>query len=186
MIYTSLEVINIFFLDCNAFSKSYIFQTCIQYHVYAKLCSIEILSSYIKQVSVGDMLTVQALITNPLDWQHFYEKISTIKQGDKTDFTVVTGEGDRLVGSGDIVEMEKWSNHSQYGFKIKINIKKQKSLTDRRIRGPGKIKTVAPEKKMAETIQAPQISAVSATMTPQDMAAFKEMLKGSLTMDMAT
>jgi hypothetical protein len=156
--------------------------------VYAKLCSIEILSSYIKQVSVGDMLTVQALITNPLDWQHFYEKISTIKQGDRTDFTVVTQEGDRLVGSGDIVEMEKWSNHGQYGFKIKINIKKQKSLTDRRIRGPGKMKVPAPAEKMPEPVQstAPQVAPMTAAITPQDMAAFKEMLKGSLTMDMAT
>jgi hypothetical protein len=134
------------------------------------------------------MLTVQALITNPLDWQHFYEKISTIRQGDKTDFTVVTEEGDRLVGSGDIVEMEKWSNHGQYGFKIKINIKKQKSLTDRRIRGPGKVKVPAPEKisEPAPQVPAPQIPSMAATITPQDMAAFKEMLKGSLTMDMAT
>jgi len=133
------------------------------------------------------MLTVQALITNPLDWQHFYEKISTIRQGDRTDFTVVTREGDRLVGSGDIVEMEKWSNRGQYGFKIKINIKKQKSLTDRRIRGPGKVKASMPEQKMPEAVQAPapQIAPMSATITPQDMAAFKEMLKGSLTMDMA-
>jgi hypothetical protein len=158
--------------------------------VYAKLCSIEILSSYIKQVSVGDMLTVQALITNPLDWQHFYEKISTIRQGDRTDFTVVTEEGDRLVGSGNIVEMEKWSNHGQYGFKIKINIKKQKSLTDRRIRGQGKVKAPAPEQKMSQPaspqVSSPQIPSMNATITPQDMAAFKEMLKGSLTMDMAT
>jgi hypothetical protein len=87
--------------------------------MYAKLCNIEILSSYIKEISVGDMLTVQALITNPLDWQHFYEKLTTIKQGDKTDFTVVTGEGDRLIGTGDIVEVDKWSNRGRYGFKIK-------------------------------------------------------------------
>jgi len=155
--------------------------------VYAKLCSIEILSSYIKQVSVGDMLTVQALITNPLDWQHFYEKISTIRQGDRTDFTVVTQEGDRLVGTGDIVEMEKWSNRGQYGFKIKINIRKQKSLTDRRIRGPGKVKAPAPA-SVPEPVQvpAPQIASMTAAITPQDMATFKEMLKGSLTMDMAT
>ncbi len=155
--------------------------------MYAKLCSIEILSSYIKQVSVGDMLTVQALITNPLDWQHFYEKISTIRQGDRTDFTVVTQEGDRLVGTGDIVEMEKWSNRGQYGFKIKINIRKQKSLTDRRIRGPGKVKAPAPA-SVPEPVQvpAPQIASMTAAITPQDMATFKEMLKGSLTMDMAT
>ena len=134
------------------------------------------------------MLTVQALITNPLDWQHFYEKISTIRQGDRTDFTVVTQEGDRLVGSGDIVEMEKWSNHGQYGFKIKINVKKQKSLTDRRIRGSGKVKAPAPKLKIPEPspqVHAPKIPSVAATITPQDMTAFKEMLKGSLTMDMA-
>jgi hypothetical protein len=156
--------------------------------VYAKLCNIEILSSYIKEVSVGDMLTVQALITNPLDWQHFYEKISTIKQGDKTDFTVVTREGDRLIGSGDIVEVDKWSNRGQYGFKIKIDVKKQKSLTDRRIRGPGKVKIPAPDEKapVASGAETPQIAPVAATMiTPQDIAAFREMLKGSITMDIA-
>lgn len=155
--------------------------------VYAKLCSIEILSSYIKEVSVGDMLTVQALITNPLDWQHFYEKISTIKQGDRTDFTVVTKEGDRLVGSGDIVEVDKWSNRGQYGFKIKIDIKKQKSLTDRRIRGPGRIRIPIPAEKpiSAPTPEAPQIAPLAATIiTAQDIAAFREMLKGSVAMDM--
>jgi hypothetical protein len=153
--------------------------------VYAKLCNIEILASYIKEVSVGDMLTLQALITNPLDWQHFYEKLSTLKQGEKTDFTVVTQEGDRVVGTGDILEVEKWSNRGQYGFKIKIDVKKQKSLTDRRIRGPGKVK--APVEKPAPAVaEAPQIASVAATLiTPQDIAAFREMLKGSVTMDMA-
>ncbi|HYY65948.1 MAG TPA: hypothetical protein VE622_02335 [Nitrososphaeraceae archaeon] len=100
--------------------------------MYAKLCDLEILSNYITDLSVGDILAVQALITNPLDWNHFYEKISIIKQGDKTDFTIVTYEGERLVGSGDVKEVEKWSNGSQFGFKIKVRIKKQKSLTDRR------------------------------------------------------
>lgn len=156
------------------------------FSVYAKLCSIEILSSYIKEVSVGDMLTVQALITNPLDWQHFYEKLSTLKQGEKTEFTVVTQEGDRLVGSGDIVEVDKWSNRGQYGFKIKIDIKKQKSLTDRRIRGPGRIKMTAPAPvPPAPAIEAPQVAPLAATMiTPQDIAAFRELLKGSVAMDM--
>ena len=155
------------------------------FSVYAKLCSIEILSSYIKEVSVGDMLTVQALITNPLDWHHFYEKLSTLKQGEKTEFTVVTREGDRLVGSGDIVEVDKWSNRGQYGFKIKIDIKKQKSLTDRRIRGPGRIKMTAPAPVPAPAIEAPQAAPLAATMiTPQDIAAFREMLKGSIAMDM--
>jgi len=157
------------------------------FSVYAKLCNIEILSSYIKEVSVGDMLTVQALITNPLDWQHFYEKLSTLKQGEKTEFTVVTREGDRLVGSGDIVEVDKWSNRGQYGFKIKIDIKKQKSLTDRRIRGPGRIKMAAPAPvPAAPAIEAPQVAPLTATMiTPQDIAAFREMLKGSVAMDMS-
>ncbi|HXV45352.1 MAG TPA: hypothetical protein VD736_01630 [Nitrososphaera sp.] len=153
--------------------------------MYAKLCNIEILSSYIKDVSVGDMLTVQALITNPLDWQHFYEKISTMKQGEKTDFTVVTGEGDRLVGSGNIVEVDKWSNRGQYGFKIKIDVKHQKSLTDRRVRGPGRTKpaekpTTPPEAKSPQVVPL-----AAATITPQDIAAFREMLKGSVAMDMA-
>jgi hypothetical protein len=159
--------------------------------MYAKLCNVEILSSYIKQVTVGDMLTVQAVITNPLDWQHFYEKISIIKQGDRTDFTVVTQEGDRLVGSGDILEVEKWSNnHSQYGFKIKIDIKKQKSLTDRRIRGLGKVKVPKSSEKTIEpegTLIGQQATPVTATtaLTSQDMMAFREMLKSSVTMDMA-
>jgi hypothetical protein len=152
--------------------------------VYAKLCNIEILSSYIKDISVGDMLTVQALITNPLDWQHFYEKLSTIKRGGKTEFTVVTGEGDRLVGNGEIVEVDKWSNRGQYGFKIKIDIRKQKSLTDRRIRGPGKVKIE--KQSLTPIVEAPQVAATAATtITPQDIASFREMLKGSVAMDMA-
>ncbi|MCI0560836.1 MAG: hypothetical protein MN733_20320 [Nitrososphaera sp.] len=160
--------------------------------VYARLCNIEILSSYIKDVSIGDMLTVQALITNPLDWQHFYEKISTIRMGEKTDFTVVTREGDRLVGSGDIVEVDKWSNRGQYGFKVKMRVRKQKSLTDRRIRGPGrpaKAPAAPAEKpsKVPAELPAQVVAATNAvtTITPQDMSAFRDMLKGSLTMDIA-
>jgi hypothetical protein len=157
--------------------------------VYAKLCNIEILSSYIKEVSMGDILTIQALITNPLDWQHFYEKISVIRQGDRTDFTVVTREGDRLVGSGDIVELEKWSNHGQYGFKVKVMVKKQKSLTDRRIRGRGKTAKAPAKKKPEELAKVPQVVSAAATTTAaitlQDMANFREMLKSSLTMDIS-
>ena len=157
--------------------------------MYAKLCNIEILSSYIKEVSVGDLLTVQALITNPLDWQHFYEKLSTIKQGDRTNFTVVTKEGDRLIGSGDIVEVDKWSNRGQYGFKIKIDVKKQKSLTDRRIRSPGKVKITTPAEKTFDMSNAetPEITPVAAAtmITRQDIAGFREMLKGSIAMDIA-
>jgi hypothetical protein len=102
--------------------------------MYAKLCELEILSSYLSDISVGDMLSVQALITNPLDWHHFYDKISTIHKESKADFIVVTAEGDRIVGSGVVMDIERWNNYGQFGFKIKIMIKKQKSLTDRRLR----------------------------------------------------
>ena len=102
--------------------------------MYAKICGLEILSSYITELGVGDILSLQALVKNPLDWHHFYEKISLIKKGGKTDFTVVTREGDRLVGSGIVQEVEKWSNNGKFGFKIKVNITKQKSLADRRIK----------------------------------------------------
>lgn len=165
-------------------------------YMYARLCDIEILSSYISEVSVGDLLTVQALVTNPLDWQHFYEKISTIKKGDKTDFMVVTQEGDRLQGTGDIREVDRWSNHQgRYGFKVKISVKKQKSLTDRRTRIPRKVlQQQAPEKKLeitpAVTAAAlPQAAVIAATphtgINAEDVTAFKEMLKGSLAMDMS-
>ncbi len=160
--------------------------------MYARLCNIEILSSYIKEVSMGDMLTVQALITNPLDWNHFYEKIATIKIGDKTDFTVVTQEGDRIVGSGDIVEVDKWSNKGQYGFKVKLNVKKQKSLTDRRIRGPARTARTAsaalekPTRSQSPVpAQAVAAGGAMTILTPEDMTAFREMLKGSLTMDIS-
>jgi hypothetical protein len=102
--------------------------------MYAKICDLEMLSSYITDVVVGDILVVEALVANPLDWHHFYEKISTIKKGDRTDFTIVTKEGERLVGSGHVQELEKWSNNGKFGFKIKITINKQKSLSDRRLR----------------------------------------------------
>ncbi|MGI0037678.1 MAG: hypothetical protein ACRD99_04910 [Nitrososphaera sp.] len=159
--------------------------------MYAKLCNIEILQSYIKEVSMGDMLTINALVTNPLDWHHFYEKVSTIQKGDRTDFTVVTQEGDRLVGTADVVEVEKWSNQGRYGFKIKLDVKKQKSLTDRRIRGPGKIKPAEPATKVIEAhaeLPAQMVASASAltTMTPKDMNEFREMLKGSLTMDISS
>ena len=156
--------------------------------MYAKLCNIEILQSYIKDVSMGDMLTIHALVTNPLDWQHFYEKVSTIRMGDRTDFTVVTQEGDRLVGTADVVEVEKWSNQGKYGFKLKLDVKKQKSLTDRRIRGPGKISKTPPKieqvPKEVPTPLVPPAGSVTA-VTLKDMNEFREMLKGSLTMDIS-
>ena len=177
--------------------------------MYAKLCNIEVLPTYIKEVAVGDILTVQALIANPLDWQHFYEKVSTIKIGDRTDFTVITQEGERVIGFGNIVEVDKWSNRGQYGFKIKITVKKQKSLTDRRIRGSGKVKlsSVQPEKvsdaasasadEAASTIVPPAHSLTAAALpatskstttviTAHDINSFQEMLKESLTMDITS
>ena len=102
--------------------------------MYAKVCQIEILSSYLTDVSIGDILCVEALITNPLDWHHFFDMITLIKRESKTDFTIVTDYGERIVGSGVVMDIEKWSNNGQFGFKIKIKIKQQKSLSDRRIR----------------------------------------------------
>jgi hypothetical protein len=165
--------------------------------MYAKLCNIEVLPSYIKEVAVGDVLTVQALITNPLDWHHFYEKVSTIKIGDRTDFTVITQEGERVMGFGNIVEVGKWSNRGQYGFKIKISVKKQKSLTDRRIRGPSKVKlsSMQPENMSDAAGPAPVVvppphvltatptTTTNTVITVQDIDSFQEMLKESLTMD---
>jgi hypothetical protein len=127
-------VLQLYSRNIVVFSKSYISNIVDAIIMYAKVCQIEILSSYLTEVTVGDMLSVQSLITNPLDWHHFYDKISTIKKGSKTDFIVVTDEGDRIAGSGEVIDMEKWSNHGHFGFKIKIKIKKQKSSSDRRIR----------------------------------------------------
>lgn len=149
--------------------------------MYAKLCRIEILSSYIKEVSVGDMLTVQALVTNPLDWQHFYEKISSIKEGERTDFMVVTAEGERLQGYGDIAEMGKWSSKGQYGFRIKIRVRKQKSLSDRRTRAPRRLV----EKPAMEVRSRPAMISTEPEVSVEDVAKFKELLKGSLAMDIS-
>ena len=168
-------------------------------YMYAKLCNIEVLPSYIKEVAVGDILTVQALITNPLDWHHFYEKVSTIKIGDRTDFTVVTQEGERVIGFGNIVEVDKWSNRGHYGFKIKISVKKQKSLSDRRIRGPSKVRlssmqpgNVSNDTEPASVVVVPPAGLLTAApasttdvITAQDIDTFQEILKESLTMDMA-
>lgn len=167
-------------------------------YMYAKLCNIEVLPSYIKEVAVGDILTVQALITNPLDWHHFYEKVSTIKNGDRTDFTVVTQEGERVIGFGNIVEVDKWSNRGQYGFKIKISVKKQKSLSDRRIRGPSKVRlssmqpeNVSNDAEPPSVVVVPPAGLLTAApasttdvITAQDIDTFQEILKESLTMDM--
>jgi hypothetical protein len=171
--------------------------------MYAKLCNMELLPSYIKEVAVGDILTVQALITNPLDWHHFYERVSTIKIGDRTDFTVITQEGERVIGSGNIVEMDKWSNRGQYGFKIKISVKKQKSLTDRRIRGSSKAKLssvqpenlsdaaepaslIVPPAHPLTTAAPPASSTTTNVITVHDINSFQKLLKESLTMDITS
>jgi len=168
--------------------------------MYAKLCNIEVLPSYIKQIDIGDILTVQALIGNALDWHHFYEKVSTIKIGDRTDFTVITQEGERVTGFGNILEVDRWSNHGQYGFKIKINIKKQKSLSDRRTRAydKSKLSSMQPENMLdtvesavpvitgpAHPLAAPSVTATSAA-TEQDINPFQELLKESLAADIAS
>jgi hypothetical protein len=152
--------------------------------MYAKLCKVEILSSYIKEIEVGDLLTVQALVTNPLDWHHFYDKISSIKKGERTEFMVVTAEGDRLAGQGDVVDIERWSNRGHYGFKIKIMVKKQKSLTDRRTRAPRKAPPPATEPAQEIPAEvAPKMSAPYVSV--EDAVSFKDLLKGSLAMDIS-
>jgi hypothetical protein len=130
--------------------------------MYAKICGLELLSSYITELGVGDILSLQALVKNPLDWHHFYEKISLIKKGGKTDFTVVTREGDRLVGSGTVLEVEKWSNGGKYGFKIKVNISKQKSLADRRV----KLQNMAQKQQSLVSQKTTQVPAPVAPLTP--------------------
>jgi hypothetical protein len=109
---------------------------------------------------VGDVLAVEALVANPLDWHYFYDKLSIINEGDKTDFTIVTDEGDRIVGSGDVEDIEKWSNNGRFGFKIKVKIKKQKSLTDRRsrVRQLGKLTERKVEPQISSKDEAPKIS----------------------------
>jgi hypothetical protein len=68
-------------------------------------------------------------------------------------------------------------------------VKKQKSLTDRRIRGPGKTAKPPAKKKPEELAKVPQVVPAAATTTAaitlQDMANFREMLKSSLTMDIS-
>jgi hypothetical protein len=121
-----------------------------------------------------------------------------------------------VIGFGNIVEVDKWSNRGQYGFKIKISVKKQKSLTDRRIRGSGKVKlsSVQPEKVSdaasasadeaastivpptdlmpaagATTVASPHVTSSTTTtteITAQDLNSFQKMLKESLTMDITS
>jgi hypothetical protein len=110
--------------------------------MYAKLCNLEILSSYIKDLTIGDLLSVEVSIANPLDWHHFYERISVINEREKTYFAVVTKEGERVIGEGEVNSVERWSNAGRFGFKIKVNVTKQKSLTDRRIKADRKLNAI--------------------------------------------
>ena len=184
------------------FSKVFYCRDVLTLYMYAKLCNIEVLPSYIKEVAVGDILTIQALITNALDWHYFYEKVSNIRIGDRTDFTVITPEGERVTGFGNILEVDKWSNRGQYGFKVKINVKRQKSLSDRRTRSSTKDKlssvqseneldtfaepasVMGPSARLLTTTAAPNSSKNTTTVvTAQDINSFQEMLKESLAMD---
>ena len=171
-------------------------------YMYAKLCNIEVLPSYIKEVAVGDILTVQALITNALDWHYFYDKVSNIRIGDRTDFTVITPEGERVTGFGNILEVDKWSNRGQYGFKIKINVKRQKSLSNRRTKDSTKDKLSSVQSENELDVVAEPISVIAPSgrpltapapasaknttdvVTAQEINSFQEMLKESLAMDM--
>ena len=170
-------------------------------YMYAKLCNIEVLPSYIKEVAVGDILTVQALITNALDWHYFYEKVSNIRIGDRTDFTVITPEGERVTGFGNILEVDKWSNRGQYGFKIKINVKKQKSLSNRRTKDSTKdklssvqseneldvvaepVSVIAPSGRLLTAAAPASAKNTTDVVTAQEINSFQEMLNESLTMD---
>jgi hypothetical protein len=87
---------------------------------------------------------------------------------------------------------------------IKISVKKQKSLSDRRIRGPSKIKLSPVQQENMYDAAGPRSVVVippagllgasaataaaapdtTAVVTAQDMNNFQEMLKESLTMDM--
>jgi hypothetical protein len=170
-------------------------------YMYAKLCNIEVLPSYIKEVAVGDILTVQALITNALDWHYFYEKVSNIRIGDRTDFTVITPEGERVTGFGNILEVDKWSNRGQYGFKIKINVKRQKSLSNRRTKDSTKDKLSSVQSENELDVVAEPVSVIAPSgrlltapapasaknttdvVTAQEINSFQEMLNESLVMD---
>jgi hypothetical protein len=100
--------------------------------MYVKLDQLEIMGTHLEEVRVGDILSFEALIRNPLDWDHFFERIEMLKDHRNSQFVVVTREGDRIEGFGEIISTEKWRNGMQFGFKIKVKVKKQKSLSDKR------------------------------------------------------
>jgi hypothetical protein len=90
------------------------------------------MNTHLEEVKVGDILSFEALIKNPLDWDHFFERIEMLKYHRNSSFIVVTREGDRIEGVGEIISVEKWRNGMQFRFKIKVKVKKQKSLSDKR------------------------------------------------------
>ncbi|HEY7081563.1 MAG TPA: hypothetical protein VH500_17870 [Nitrososphaeraceae archaeon] len=100
--------------------------------MYARIGSLEILDSYASNIELGDIVSVEAIVKNPLDWNHFYENITSIKPGIVTQFTVVTSSGERVVGVGNIVEIEKWSNKGKFGFKLKLRTSRHKSANIKR------------------------------------------------------
>ena len=121
--------------------------------MYARIGNLEILDSYTSNIELGDTVSVEAVVKNPLDWHHFYENITSIKPGSMTQFTVVTSTGERVVGVGNIVEIEKWSNKGKFGFKIKLRTGKRKSANSKRTRIQLPNETVI--KRLENSIQVP-------------------------------
>jgi|SRR5215467_1202267 hypothetical protein len=121
--------------------------------MYARIGNLEILDSYTSSIELGDTVSVEAVVKNPLDWHHFYENITSIKPGSMTQFTVVTSTGERVVGVGNIVEIEKWSNKGKFGFKIKLRTGKRKSANSKRTRIQLPNETVI--KRLENSIQVP-------------------------------
>ena len=100
--------------------------------MYVRIGNLEILDSYMSSIELGDTVSVEALIRNPLDWHHFYENLASIKRGSAAHFIVVTSGGERVAGIGNIAEIDKWSNKGQFGFKIKLRTNKRKSARTKR------------------------------------------------------
>ena len=121
--------------------------------MYARIGRLEILDSYTSNIELGDTISVEAIVKNPLDWHHFYENITSIKPGIVTQFIVVTSSGERVVGVGNIVEIEKWSNKGKFGFKIKLRTSRRKSANTKRTRIKIPDETVI--KRLEHSIQIP-------------------------------
>lgn len=100
--------------------------------MYVKLDQLELMGNLLEDLKVGDIVSFEGLVKNPLDWEHFFNRIEMLKYHRKTPFTLVTREGDRIQGIGEIVSIERWRNGIHFGFKIKVKVRKQKSLSDKR------------------------------------------------------